>query len=72
MKPAKCRFCGKEEWRHICGGLMQPFAAVKTATSHPEVLAAKLAAPVKTDRKAYLAQKAKERRKRQKAHKAKP
>lgn len=19
MKPPKCRICGKEEWRHICG-----------------------------------------------------
>lgn len=20
MKPPKCKSCGKEEWRHICGG----------------------------------------------------
>ena len=21
MKAPKCRLCGKEEWRHVCGGL---------------------------------------------------
>lgn len=24
MKPPKCRSCGKEEWRHVCGPVYSP------------------------------------------------
>ena len=40
MKAPKCKFCGKEEWRHVCGGL-----ATKLSTTKPE----KRVANVKTE-----------------------
>lgn len=33
MKPAKCRFCGKEEWAHRCGlGALVGVATAPTET----------------------------------------
>lgn len=60
VKPPKCRACGKEEWRHTCGGT--PEIKEKRQPGRP-----KTSTPER--RKAYLAQKAKEWRQRQKEKK---
>ena len=63
--PPKCKTCGKEEWRHICG----PKALVRVIeterASFKQILPLVQVAP-KTDRKEYLKLKARERRARQK------
>lgn len=72
MGPAKCKVCGKSEWRHICA---PPSVHSLETTPAGYVLEfdsrlwVALAKP-KTDRKEYLKFKARERRARQKAAKA--
>lgn len=68
MGPPKCKTCGITEWRHVCGPKIIELIIETPTVSLKRLLPTVIIKP-KTDRKAYLAQKAKERRARQKAAK---
>lgn len=84
VKPPKCKTCGREEWRHVCGGEKVTIHKLPGSISSPALTKAltdsmrgpsepqpKAKKKPKTDRKEYLKLKARERRARQKEEKAK-
>lgn len=66
MKPPKCRSCGAEEWRHVCGGLPD-IKAVEIATKPKPKADAPVITAAKFDRAAHM----RERHAKRKAEQAK-
>jgi hypothetical protein len=67
MKPPKCKSCGKEEWRHICGTMPKTHRKVRSVTDRLEAAIPDMVITTKPSRKEYLKLKARERRARQRA-----
>ena len=69
MKPPKCRFCDKEEWRHVCAGATNRATNQKKDATNSERQIALVETPRPTilavDRKAVAAPKTQNRRSRE-------
>lgn len=53
MKPPKCRSCGTEEWRHVCGG-HPDIKAIEIASKQKLKADAPVITAAKFDRAAYM------------------